>query len=69
MKKTKEEKNRSSSHATASYTSGQLAKKAGVSVRTVRYYDQIGLLHPSQTASNGYRTYTDDAFFANWPLV
>ena len=62
MKKTKEDKNRSSSHATASYTSGQLAKKAGVSVRTVRYYDQIGLLHPSQTASNGYRTYTDDDF-------
>lgn len=41
------------------YTSGQLAKAAGVSVRTVRYYDQIGLLHPSQTAGNGYRSYDE----------
>ena len=26
---------------------GELAKRAGVSIRTVRYYDEIGLLKPS----------------------
>lgn len=39
------------------YTVAQLAEMAGVSRRTLRYYDQIGLLHP-QRAQNGYRYYT-----------
>ncbi len=40
-----------------SYTVNQLAKLAGVSVRTLHYYDQIGLLKPSFTKANGYRFY------------
>ena len=44
------------------YTSGQFAKKANVSVRTIRYYDQQGLLKPSFLKENGYRMYTDDDF-------
>ncbi len=39
------------------YTIKQIADLAGVSTRTLRYYDQIGLLSPSQTGDNGYRYY------------
>ena len=34
-----------------------LAGLAGVSARTLRYYDQIGLLRPSGTTEAGYRLY------------
>lgn len=40
-----------------SYTVGQLAKLAKVSVRTLHHYDEIGLLKPSFHAVNGYRMY------------
>lgn len=43
------------------YTVKQLAKIAGVSPRTLHYYDEIGLLKPSRIASNGYRHYDEDA--------
>jgi DNA-binding transcriptional MerR regulator len=39
------------------YTIKQIADLAGVTTRTLRYYDQIGLLNPSQTGENGYRYY------------
>lgn len=39
------------------YTVSQLAKMAGVSVRTLRHYDQIGLLVPSSRSAAGYRQY------------
>lgn len=35
----------------------QLAKAAGVSVRTLHHYDAIGLLKPSHVGENGYRYY------------
>lgn len=35
----------------------EMAKLCGVSVRTLHYYDQIGLLHPETTADSGYRWY------------
>lgn len=38
------------------YTTKELADLAGVSARTLRYYDQIGLLVPAR-AQNGYRVY------------
>ena len=38
------------------YTVKQLAKIAGVSPRTLRYYDEIGLLKPARINSSGYRT-------------
>lgn len=37
----------------------QLSKVAGISPRTLHYYDEIGLLKPSQIGSNGYRYYDD----------
>lgn len=39
------------------YTTGQFAKMAGVTLRTIRYYDKIGLLKPSYILENGYRQY------------
>lgn len=39
------------------YTINKLAKMAGVSTRTLRYYDQCGLLTPVRVSSNGYRIY------------
>ena len=39
------------------YTVGQLAKLAGVSTRTLRYYDRIGLLRPETISNSGYRVY------------
>ena len=35
----------------------EAAKRAGVSVRTLRYYDEIGLLKPSEITPAGYRFY------------
>ena len=37
------------------------AKRAGISVRTLHYYDEIGLLKPSETTPAGYRYYDDMA--------
>lgn len=39
------------------YTVNQLARMSGVSGRTLRYYDQIGLLKPARVNSSGYRIY------------
>ena len=39
------------------YTINKLAKLAGISTRTLRYYDEIGLLSPVRLSSNGYRIY------------
>jgi MerR family transcriptional regulator, thiopeptide resistance regulator len=43
------------------HTVKQLAKLAGISVRTLHYYDEIGLLKPSSVGVNGYRYYEDKA--------
>jgi DNA-binding transcriptional MerR regulator len=42
------------------YNVNQLAKLAGISVRTLHHYDQIGLLTPRRIQSNGYRQYEED---------
>lgn len=39
------------------YTVQKLAQLAGVSSRTLRYYDEIGILKPARTNSSGYRIY------------
>ncbi len=39
------------------YTINRLAKLAGISTRTLRYYDEIGLLISKRISSNGYRIY------------
>lgn len=39
----------------------EVAKLAGITVRTLHFYDQIGLLHPSETTEAGHRIYNEDA--------
>jgi len=39
------------------YKVNELARLSGLSTRTLRYYDQIGLLTPEKAESNGYRLY------------
>ena len=39
----------------------QVAQLTGVSIRTLQYYDEIGLLKPSALTESGYRLYDDDA--------
>lgn len=39
------------------YTVQKLARLAGVSTRTLRYYDEIGILKPARISSSGYRIY------------
>ena len=42
------------------YTVGDLAELAGVSVRTLHHYDEIGLLSPAGRTPSGYRVYGHD---------
>jgi len=42
------------------YTTGELAKLCGVSVRTVQYYDIRSILSPSELSEGGRRLYTED---------
>jgi len=42
------------------YTTGELAKLCGVSVRTVQYYDTRGILVPSELSEGGRRLYSED---------
>jgi len=39
------------------YTVQKLGRLAGISTRTLRYYDEIGLLKPAKVNSSGYRIY------------
>ncbi|MFA9492273.1 MAG: MerR family transcriptional regulator, partial [Anaerolineales bacterium] len=43
------------------YTIKEISDLAGVTTRTIRYYDEIGLLDPALTGENGYRYYDQDS--------
>jgi DNA-binding transcriptional MerR regulator len=43
---------------TAALKVGELAKQTGLSVRSLHYYDEIGLLSPSRRTESGHRLYT-----------
>lgn len=42
-------------------TVNEVSKLTGVSIRTLQYYDKIGLLHPAKYTGSGYRLYDDTA--------
>ena len=42
------------------YTTGEIAKLCGVSVRTVQYYDTRGVLIPSELSEGGRRLYSEE---------
>ncbi len=39
---------------------GEASKASGVSSKMIRYYEQIGLIHPTARSDNNYRLYTED---------
>ena len=39
---------------------GEIARQAGVTTRTLRYYEQLGLFVPTNVNTKGYRYYNDD---------
>lgn len=45
------------------WTTGEVSKQRNISVRTLRYYDQINLLTPSFKDENGKRYYSEDDLF------
>ncbi|MFJ7936472.1 MerR family transcriptional regulator [Sporosarcina sp. NPDC096371] len=45
-------------------STGELSKRLQVSVRTLRYYDQIGLVQPSRKGEGGKRFYTEEDILA-----
>src|SRR5688572_13095458 len=45
---------------TMAYSVKQLAKLSGVTVRTLHFYDEIGLLKPAYHGANGYRYYEEE---------
>ncbi len=42
------------------YTTGEMARLCGVTVRTVQYYDTRGILIPSELSEGGRRLYSED---------
>lgn len=44
------------------YSSGDFARKARITLRTVRYYDKQNILKPTYVSDSGARFYTDDDF-------
>lgn len=42
------------------YTTGEIAKRCGVTVRTVQYYDTRGILIPSELSEGGRRLYSEE---------
>lgn len=44
------------------YTTGEIAKLCGITVRTVQYYDKRGILIPTELTEGGRRLYSDDDF-------
>jgi DNA-binding transcriptional MerR regulator len=40
---------------------GDVAERTGLSLRTIRHYEEVGLLPEAQRSAGGFRLYTDDA--------
>jgi DNA-binding transcriptional MerR regulator len=47
----------------------EVTKLSGVSRRTLRYYDEIGLLPPSAVKESGYRQYDDKSLLRLWHIL
>ena len=43
------------------YQIGEVAQRLGLSLRTVRYYEEVGLVTPAERSPGGFRLYDDDA--------
>ena len=47
-------------HAEGTYAIGEISRLVELSQRTIRYYEEIGLLHSVRRIENGKRVYTDN---------
>ena len=45
----------------STYRIGELAKRVGKTVRTIHFYEELGLLRPAERSPGGFRMYTDQA--------
>lgn len=50
-------------------TVNEVSKLTGVSIRTLQYYDKIGLLLPTEYTRSGYRLYDDIALERLWQIL
>lgn len=50
------------SHETPGLRIGEVAKRTGLSVKTIRFYCDQGLLQPSGRSEGGYRLFSEDCF-------
>ncbi len=41
---------------------GELAERTALSLRTIRHYDEVGLLHPSARSEGGFRVYSEEDY-------
>ncbi len=41
---------------------GEVARRSGLPVKTIRFYSEEGLIHPSGRSEGGYRLYSEDVF-------
>ena len=55
-----------STQEAAAWSIVEVARVAGVSSRTLRHYDDVGLLPPAYVGSNGYRYYGRDELHREW---
>ncbi|PFK06621.1 MerR family transcriptional regulator [Bacillus cereus] len=51
------------------YSIGEFSKRTGTSIRTLQYYDEIGLLRPEKNISSGHRVYKDKDILALQKIV
>jgi DNA-binding transcriptional MerR regulator len=51
------------------YPIGEFAKKTGQTIRTLHYYDEIGILKPSRVSSSGRRFYSEDEMITLQKIV
>jgi DNA-binding transcriptional MerR regulator len=42
------------------YQIGEVTERVGLSLRTVRYYEEVGLVVPPERTAGGFRLYTED---------
>lgn len=42
------------------YTIGKLSQLSGITIRTLRYYESVGLIEPATRSSGNYRLYSED---------
>jgi DNA-binding transcriptional MerR regulator len=51
------------------YSIGEFSKRTGISIRTLQYYDELGLLKPEKNISSGHRVYKDRDILALQKIV